>query len=94
LSLVWRLRANSADCSGGVLREGELALPNNTAWARAASAAVIPLAAGEWTPDSTLEIVLVATDDEVLPPNNISVAFDQVTLVTGVDTLFADGFEQ
>ncbi len=96
LSLVWRLRASSANCSGGVLREGTLALPNTTAWARAAQPAIIPISIAEWTVDSTLEIVLLATDDRVLPPNNIDVAFDQITLtVSGAlpDPIFANGFE-
>jgi hypothetical protein len=95
LSMVWRLRGSSADCSGAVLREGELALPNNTTWGSAAQPAVITLAANEWTRNSTLEVILVATDDAVVPPNNISVAFDNVTLVPGVlpNALFANGFE-
>jgi hypothetical protein len=44
-------------------------------------------------PNSTLEIELVATTDEVIPPDNNSVAFDQGTLVdTGLANLvFATG---
>jgi hypothetical protein len=96
LSLVWRLRASSADCSGGVLREGTLALPNTTTWARAAQPAIIPLSTTEWTADSTLEIVILATDDRPLPPNNIDVAFDQITLTENAvlpAAIFANGFE-
>lgn len=95
-SLVWRLRAGSADCTGSVLREGTLALPNTTTWGRAAQPAIIPLFGAEWTTDSTLEIVLLATDDRPLPPNNIDVAFDEITLLEAAalpDPLFADGFE-
>jgi predicted outer membrane repeat protein len=95
LSIEWRLRADSADCSGPVLREGALGLPNNTTWASAPQPASISIAATEWTRNSTLEIELVATDDQVLPPNNISVAFDQVTLTElGLpDLIFANGFQ-
>jgi hypothetical protein len=96
LSLVWRLRASSANCSGGVLREGTLALPNTTTWARAAQPAIIPLSTAEWTVDSTLEIVLLANDDRPLPPNNIDVAFDEITLTGNAvlpNTIFASGFE-
>lgn len=94
LSLVWRLRANSANCSGGILREGTLALPNSTTWASAAQPAIIAISSAEWTVNSTLEIVLLATDDRVLPPNNIDVAFDEITLAPGVsDVIFANGFQ-
>jgi hypothetical protein len=94
-SLVWRLRPNSADCSGAATAEGELPLPNTTTWAQAAQPATIALGSAEWTPNSTLEIELVATDNEVVPPNNISVAIDQVTLLETVlaDAVFANGFE-
>jgi predicted outer membrane repeat protein len=95
LSIEWRLRADSADCTGAVLREGVLGLPNNTTWASAPQPASIAIAATEWTRNSTLEIELVATDDQVLPPNNISVAFDNVTLTElGLpDLIFANGFQ-
>jgi hypothetical protein len=96
LGLIWRLRANSANCSGGVLREGTLALPNNTSWGQAAQPAIIPISLPEWTTDSTLEIVLLATDDRPLPPNNIDVAFDEITLSEAAalpDPVFANGFE-
>lgn len=95
LSLQWRLRANSSDCTGGVISEGTLAIPNNTTWASAAQPANIPLSSTQWTFNSTLEIILVATDDRPLPPNNIDVAFDQIVLVPGavVNSIFANGFE-
>jgi hypothetical protein len=96
LSLLWRLRPNSADCSGGVIREGALVLPNGTIWASAAQSAIIPISSAEWTVNSTLEIVLLATDERVLPPNNIDVAFDEITLEPGQlpNGIFANGFEQ
>lgn len=98
LSLRWRFRRASADCSGAVDLEGTLALPNNTTWASAPNPATIAVPAAEWTTDSTIEVLLVAADEVAAPPNDISVAFDAITLTPGSavpvpDPLFANGFE-
>ncbi len=98
LSLRWRFRRASADCSGPIDQEGSLALPNNIAWASAVSPATIAVTPADWTTDSTIEVLLVATDEVAAPPNDINVAFDAITLSPGTsvplpDPLFANGFE-
>jgi predicted outer membrane repeat protein len=92
--IFWRVRSNSADCvqAAPVALEGNLLLPNQSAFAQVATPAEIVIPAGIWTPNTTIELRL---DVRVTPVDGaIRAGFDNIQ-ITGMSTdrLFANGFE-
>lgn len=91
----WTLRRDGADCVGAVSAEGDHYLARSSAWS-VAPEAQIPLAPGDWTVNSTLEIALQVLDGDVNATNAIDAWFDNVTLRVvnlEVPRVFRDGFE-
>jgi predicted outer membrane repeat protein len=92
--IFWRVRSNSADCvqAAPVALEGNLLLPDQSAFAQVSTPAEIVIPAGIWTPNTTIELRL---DVRVTPIDGaISAGFDNIR-ITGMSTdrLFANGFE-
>jgi predicted outer membrane repeat protein len=95
--LVWRLRFNSEDCSGPVDASGERFFGrSSSSWQGLASPLEVPVSSGQWTWNSTLEIVLEAAQNSAAPTATALFArFDAIEVLrvpTGPG-LFSDGFE-
>jgi hypothetical protein len=95
--LVWRLRYNSEDCSGPVDASGERFFGrSSSSWQGLASPLEIPVNAGAWNWNSTLEIELQAAQNTSAPTATALFArFDaiEVMRVPTTPELFSDGFE-
>lgn len=92
--LRWVFRSNDSSCTGPATREGILALPASAYWASAST--VIPVAPGEWTPNSTIEIVTEVLDGDSNGTNAVIAYFDDIYLTVGdleVPDVFKDDFE-
>jgi predicted outer membrane repeat protein len=86
--LSWAVRSNGADCTGAVLRSGNLSLPTGTGLNFASAPAQIPIAANEWTENTTIEVLLVAEGNST---RGIDARFDEIRLRTTVNSSFTVG---
>ncbi len=92
--IFWRVRNNSANCvqADPVALEGNLNLPNQSAFANVAAPAVITIGAGQWTPNTTIELRLDVRMG-ILDAENRA-GFDNIQLTGETsDKYFANGFE-
>ncbi len=79
--------------SGPVDLQGEVRLASGTAWTRAPTSAVIPVAFDDWTPNSAIEISLVMIATGLTFPPGMHGWFDDVVLTLNTNELFSDSFE-
>ena len=97
LTLRWRLRYVGGEaCSAGTINlTGNHGLPRQASWATAANPAVINISAADWTPSTSLEIILVVTEGSQVNPHQLLGYFDDISLTVETlgDEIFADGFE-
>jgi hypothetical protein len=91
----WIFRRDAADCAGAITSEGNHYLARSAAWSQAVEAQ-IPIAPGDWTFNSTIEISLEVLDGDLVGTNAVDAWFDDISLrVIGLEVpaVFRDGFE-
>jgi len=92
--LGWAYRRDSADCTGSAIAgSGESQAADAADW-RAIGAQFIVVAAGDWTPATTIEVQLIQekTSNPIGGASDL-VRFDGIVLVPDTDVIFADGFD-
>jgi len=96
--LMWQLRLDGNEqCDvGPVDASGDLLLTRLNNWAAPPLPAVIPVAPGAWTSNSSITVTLVMVDAGLSVPAVVQGWFDGISLTVTLfdqDELFADGFE-
>jgi hypothetical protein len=94
----WRLRYGSASCAGLADAEGERFFGRSSStWQPLSQPLVIPVDAGSWTWNTTIELVLEAAQNPQSPTaTGLFARFDAIEILRVPTTpdIFSDGFEE